>query len=49
MDRHECIDTVLVDDWHQLHTGRRWHVEGEVRDLGDEQGLCRLGSEPGGT
>jgi hypothetical protein len=47
MHRHQRLDVLLVGDWVQFHARGRWHVEGEVGDLGDEQGLGRLGREPG--
>jgi hypothetical protein len=31
----------------QFHARRGWHVERQVCDLGDEQGLCRLARETG--
>ncbi|MFC7649889.1 hypothetical protein ACFQX6_63325 [Streptosporangium lutulentum] len=46
MHPHERVDPLLVDHVQQFHARRRWHVEREVRDLGDEQGLGRLGVKP---
>ena len=46
--RDECLDTFLVGDGPQLHARRWWHVQREIGDLGDEQGLGRLARETGG-
>jgi hypothetical protein len=35
--RDECLDTLLVGDRPQFHARRRWDVQREVGDLGDEQ------------
>ena len=43
--RHERVDAPLVHDRLQMHALGGGHVERQLRDLGDEQGLGRLARE----